>query len=143
MHVRERAVALQFGDLILELQLSPFHFGQLQLVLGGIHQFLRNFLVERVVTLSERGQMGLTRHAELLFKVHIDLRVCHRNGNSRSCFDDQHDQIFSRLGRRKLMLKGFTFAVAGTDPRKMALARRLHDVTAGIEKSARAQPLET
>jgi hypothetical protein len=128
MHVRERAVALQFGDFILELQLSPFHFGQFQLILGGIHQFLRNFLVERIVTLSERGQMGLTRHAELLFKVHIDLGVCHRIRNSRSCFDDQHDQIFSRLERCKLMVEGFTFAVAGTDPRKTAVARRLRCV---------------
>jgi hypothetical protein len=134
MHARVRAVALQFGDFILELQLSPFHFGQFQLVLGGMHQFLRNFLIERIVTLSERGQMGLTRHAELLFKVHIDLRVCHRICNSRSRFDDQRDQIFSRLERCKHMLEGFTCAVAGTDPRKTAVARRLHKVAAGIKK---------
>jgi hypothetical protein len=136
MHAGERAVALQFGDFILELQLSPFHFGQFQLVLGGIHQFLRNFLVERIVTLSERGQMGLTRHAELLFKVHIVLTVCHRICNSRSCFDDQHDQIFSRLERCKLMPERFTFAVAGKDPRKTAVAQRLHDAAAGTEKTA-------
>ena len=34
------------------------------------------------------------------------------------------------------MLEGFTCAVAGTDPRKTAVARRLHKVAAGIEKSA-------
>jgi hypothetical protein len=60
MHARERVIALQFGDFILELQLSAFHFGQFQLVRGGIHHFLGNFLIERIVTLSERGQMGLT-----------------------------------------------------------------------------------
>jgi hypothetical protein len=136
MHARERAVALQFGDFILELQLSPFHFGQFQLVLGGMHQFLRNFLVERIVTLSERGQMSLTRHAELLIKAHIDLRVCHRICDSRRCVDEQRDQIFSHLEHCKHLLKAFTFAVAGKDPRKMALARRLRHAAAGIKKSA-------
>jgi hypothetical protein len=136
MHARDRPLALQFGDFVLELQLSPLHFGQFQFVPGGIHQFLRNFLVERIVTLSERGQMGLTRHAELLIKVHIDLRVCHRIRNSRSCFDDQHDQIFSRLERGKHILEGFTFAVAGTDPGKTAVARRLRGAAGRFGVSA-------
>jgi len=55
-----RAVALQFRDFILKLQLAPFHFSQFYLVFGGMRQFLRDFLVERIVTLSERGQMSFT-----------------------------------------------------------------------------------
>ena len=132
MLARERAVALQFGDFILELQLSPFHFGQFQLVLGRMQQFLRNFLVERIVTLSERGQMGLTRHAELLIKVHtinIDLRVCHRISNSRSCFVGQPDQIFSRLERCKHIREDFTFAVAEIDSRPVRDGAFLFDGT--------------
>lgn len=62
----EGLVAAQLGDFILEQQLSALHFSEFQLVGGRTHQFLFDFLVERIVALLERGQMTYNRHAELL-----------------------------------------------------------------------------
>ena len=60
MQGRNQLIGLQFRDFILKLQLSPFHFSQFYSVLGGMRQFLGNFLVKRFVTLSERNQMSFT-----------------------------------------------------------------------------------
>jgi len=48
-------VGPQFRDFILKLQLSPFHFSQFQLILRWMRQFLRNFFIKCVVTLSKRA----------------------------------------------------------------------------------------
>jgi hypothetical protein len=61
--------AAQFENLVLELKLSAFEFGQFQLINGGMDEGFFNFLVESVVALLERGQMIFEGHAELLLEV--------------------------------------------------------------------------
>jgi len=78
-----RRGAAQFENLVLELKLSAFEFGQFQLVNGGMDEGFFNFLVESVVALLERGQMIFERHAELPVEVLARQGVCHSFSISR------------------------------------------------------------